>query len=200
MREGETVASFANRFKGLVPQVSDVNWNIVQYVFLKKLPIEARTRPVKDLFEEKKSFKDLSGECNKVHKLALSDRSNKRSRTQVNAVHDDDEEAEQEEEEQAAVNLVSGGASQQWKSKRARTDQGKNLAPDAKVFAAVCQPHQRFGTKACCCLGNGCPFEKMLASPPRDPREYEDRETAEDEHATKSSVLVHSKRTSQQRR
>ena len=161
MREGETVASFANRFKGLVPQVSDVNWNIVQYVFLKKLPIEARTRPVKDLFEEKKSFKDLSGECNKVHKLALSDRSNKRSRTQVNAVHDDNEEAEQEEEEQAAVNLVSSGESQQWKSKSARTDQGTNLAPDDRVLAAVCQPHQRFGTKAWRCLGNGCPFEKM---------------------------------------
>ena len=65
------------------------------------------------MFEEKRSFKDLSGECNKAHKHALSNRSNKRSRTQVNAVHDDDEEAEQEEEEQAAVNLVSGGESQQ---------------------------------------------------------------------------------------
>ena len=60
MREGETVASFANRFKGLLQhQNPDVNWNIVQYIFLKKLPIEARTRPVRDLFEEEKSFKDL---------------------------------------------------------------------------------------------------------------------------------------------
>ena len=143
---GETVASFANHFKGLLLQDSDLNCNIVQYIFLKKLPIEARTRPVKDLFEERKSFKDLSGECNKALKHALSDRSNKHSRTQVNAVQDDDKEAEQEEEEQAAVNLVSGGVSQQWKSKRARTDQGTNLAPDAKVFAAVCQPHQRFDT------------------------------------------------------
>ena len=37
---------------------------------------------------------------------------------------------------------------------------------------------------------------KCRASPPRDPRE--DREADEDEHATKSSVFVHSKRTSQQ--
>ena len=38
MHEGETVASFANRFKGLLPQDSNVNWNFVQYVFFKKLP------------------------------------------------------------------------------------------------------------------------------------------------------------------
>ena len=96
MREGETVISFSNRFKGLLPQDSNINWNIVQYVFLKKLPIEARTQPVKDLFEETTSFKDLSGECNKAHKHALSDWSNMRSRTQVNAVQEDEEEAEQE--------------------------------------------------------------------------------------------------------
>ena len=41
---------------------------------------------------------------------------------------------------------------------------------------------------------------KCRASPPRDPQEDKDRETAKDEHATKSSVLVHSKRTSQQQR
>ena len=64
-------------------------------------------------------------------------------------------------EEPTAVNLVNGGESQQWKSKRARTDQGTNLASDAKVFAAVCKPHQWFDTKAWHCLGNGCPFEKM---------------------------------------
>ena len=116
----------ANRFKGLLPQDNDINWSIFEYIFIMKLPTEAWTRKVKDWFDEKRSFKDLTGECNKAHKHALSDRSNKRSRTQVNAIQDDDEEAEQEEEEQAAVNLVSGGASQQWKSKRARTDQGTN--------------------------------------------------------------------------
>ena len=63
-----------------------------------KLPTEARTRKVKDLFDEKRSFKDLTGECNKAHKHALSDRRNKRSRIQVNAVQDEDEEVEQEEE------------------------------------------------------------------------------------------------------
>ena len=72
--------------------------------FLKKLSIEARTRPVRDLFEEEKSFKDLSGECIKADRYALTERSNKRSRTQVNTVQDDDKEAEQEEEEPAAVN------------------------------------------------------------------------------------------------
>ena len=81
-----------------------------------------------------------------------------------------DEEAEQEKEEPAAVNFVNGGESQKWKSKRARTDQGTNLAPDAKVFAAVCQPHQRFGTKAWHCLGNGCPFEKMLGFTSKRPQ------------------------------
>ena len=100
-------------------------------------------------------------ECQSEYQQALSDRSNKRSRAQVNSIQDDDEEVEQEEDEPAAVNLVNGGESQQWKSKRARTDQETNLAPDAKGFAAVCQPHQRFGTKAWRCLGNGCPFEKM---------------------------------------
>ena len=79
-----------------------------------------------------------------------------------NSVQDDEEEAEQEEDEPTTVNLVNGGESQQWKSKRARTDQGSNVAPDAKGFAAVvCQPHQRFSAKAWRCLGNGCLFEKM---------------------------------------
>ena len=41
---------------------------------------------------------------------------------------------------------------------------------------------------------------KCRVSPPRDPKEDEDRETAEDEYETKSNVLVHSKRTSQQQR
>ena len=36
MREGETVAAFANHFKGLLLQDSDLNCNIVQYIFLKK--------------------------------------------------------------------------------------------------------------------------------------------------------------------
>ena len=156
-----------------------------------KLPTEARTRKVKDWFDEKRSFKDLTGECNKAHKHALSDRSNKRSRAAVNSVQDEDEEAEQEEDEPAPVNLVNSGESQQWKSKRARTDQETNLAPDAKGFAAVCQPHQRFGTKAWRFLGNGCPFEKMPGF-----TKDEDRETTEDEHETESDVLVHSKRTS----
>ena len=102
-----------------------------------KLPTEARTRKVKDLFDEKRSFKDLTGECNKAHKHALPDRSNKRSRAAVNSVQDDNEEAEQEEDEPATVNLVNSSKSQQWKSKRARTDQGINVAPDAKGFAAV---------------------------------------------------------------
>ena len=55
MREGKTVASFASfRFKGLLPQDSDVSWNIVQYVFLKKLPIEAWTLLVKEFSKRKR--------------------------------------------------------------------------------------------------------------------------------------------------
>ena len=43
-------------------------------------------------------------------------------------------------EEPTAVNLVNGGESQQWKSKRARTDQEANLAPDAKGFVLYASP------------------------------------------------------------
>ena len=50
-----------------------------------KLPTVARTRKVKDLFDEKRSFKDLTGECNKANKHALSDQSNKLSRAAVNS-------------------------------------------------------------------------------------------------------------------
>ena len=162
MREGETVASFANHFKGLLLPDNDVNWSVLEYIFVMKLPTQAWTQKVKDWFDEKKSFKDLSGECNKALKHALSDQSSKHSRAAVNSVQEDDEEAEQEEDEPTAVNLVNGGKSQQWKNKRTRTDQGSNIPPDAKGFAAmVCQPHQRFGSKAWRCLGNGCIFEKM---------------------------------------
>ena len=45
-------------------------------------------------------------ECHEAYQQALSDRSNKRSRAQVNSGQDDDEEAEQEEEEPAAVTYM----------------------------------------------------------------------------------------------
>ena len=138
MREGETVAAFANRFKGLLPQDNDVNWSIFKYIFLMKLPTEARTRTVKDLFEEKRSFKNLTGKCNKAHKHALSDRSNKRSRAAVNSVQDNDEEAEQEEDEPTTVNLVNGGESQQWKSKRyLRHNSTRNKPRRLTLFAHI---------------------------------------------------------------
>ena len=54
-------------------------------------------------------------ECHEAYQQALSDRSNKHSRAQVNSVQDDDKEENQEEEEQAAVNLVSNGDSRPWK-------------------------------------------------------------------------------------
>ena len=101
-------------------------------------------------------------ECHEAYQQALSDRSNKHSRAQVNSVQDDDKEENQEEEEQAAINLVSNGDSRPWKRKHARPDQGPSAAPDAGTFASVCQPHQQFGPRAWRCLGNGCPFEKML--------------------------------------
>ena len=161
MREGETVAAFANRFRGMLPMSIEADNKLAKFWFLNKLPSELRTREAVQIFEDGGTFKDLMKECHAAYQQALSDRSNKRFRAQVNSVQDNDKEAEQAEEEPDAVNLVNGDESQQWKSKRARTDQGTNLAPDAKVFAAVCQPHQRFGTKAWRCLGNGCPFEKM---------------------------------------
>ena len=109
MREGETLAAFTNRFRGMLPTSIEADNKLAKFWFLNKLPREPRTREAVQLFEGGGTFKDLMKECHAAYQQALSDRSNKRSRAQV-----DDEEAEQEEEEPAAVNLVNGGESQQW--------------------------------------------------------------------------------------
>ena len=113
MREGEAVAPFANRFQGLIPASMDPDNELIKYHFIHKLLNEVQTLQAFDMYEEEKSFDEITEVCHKLHKHLMHSRGNKRSRTQVNAVQDNEKEAEQEEEEQAAVNLVSGGESQQ---------------------------------------------------------------------------------------
>ena len=52
----------------------------------------------------------------------MHNRSNKRPRTQVNAIEDDGKEEEPENGEQAAVQLVDNNMSRQQKEKRAKMD------------------------------------------------------------------------------
>ena len=103
---------------------SDLDNDVVKHIFIMKLLREVRKQQIRKLYEQQKSFDEIAEECHEVYNWLLS-HGNKRSRTQVNAVQDHEKVAEQEEEEQTAVNLVGSGESQQWKSKRARTDPGK---------------------------------------------------------------------------
>ena len=92
MREGET--TFSNRFRGMLPSSIEADNELAKFWFLNKLPSELRTRAAVKLFEDEGTFKDLMKECHEAYQQALSDRSNKCSRAQVNTVQDDDEEVE----------------------------------------------------------------------------------------------------------
>ena len=159
MREGETVIAFANRLKYLLPEGETEDGSFFQFTLLDKLPAEAKTQPVVEAFEARKSFEELVDVCARAQQFWLSERGNKRPRTQVNAVQEDEEDS-QEEEEQVAVNWVNHSDSKQQKSKRARTDPRPNAAAEAGQPAAtgLCPTHQRFGNKAFRCEGT-CIFE-----------------------------------------
>ena len=86
MRENETVAAFANRLKHLLPKGEDIDGSFFKWTFLRKLPAEAKTQAVMEAFEADKNFKELTNACTLAHKFWLSERNNKRSRTQVNSV------------------------------------------------------------------------------------------------------------------
>ena len=161
MRENETVAAFANRLKYLLPEDETVDGGWFKFTLLRKLPAEAKTQAVVEAFEARKSFKELVSVCTRAQQFWLSERSNKRPRTQVNAVQEEEEEI-QEEEEQVAVNWVNNSDSRPQKSKRARTDQRPSAAAEAGQPAAtgLCPTHQRFGNKAFRCEGN-CIFENV---------------------------------------
>ena len=90
----------------------------------------------------------------------LLSHSNKRPRTQVNAIEDNSEEKEQEAGEQAAVHLVSNDTSRRRTEKRARMDQAPESVAANAAFVGLCRPHQQFGARAWRCLGNGCLLEK----------------------------------------
>ena len=159
MREGETVIAFANRLKYLLPEGETEDGVFFQFTLLDKLPAEAKTQPVVEAFEARKSFEELVDVCARAQQFWLSERGSKRLRTQVNAVQEEEEEI-QEEEEQVAVNWVNNSDSRPQKSKRARTDQRPSAAAAAGQPAAtgLCPTHQRFGNKAFRCEGN-CIFE-----------------------------------------
>ena len=159
MREGETVIAFANRLKYLLPEGETEDGVFFQFTLLDKLPAEAKTQTVVEAFEARQSFKELVDVCTRAQQFWLSERGNKRPRTQVNAVQEEEEDI-QEEEEQVAVNWVNHSDSKQQKSKRARTDPRPNAAAEAGQPAAIglCPTHQRFGNKAFRCEGR-CIFE-----------------------------------------
>ena len=94
MREGETAAAFANRFRGMLPTSIKADNQLAKFLFLNRLPSKLRTREAIQIFEDGSTFKDLMKECQSEYQQALSDRSNKCSRAQVNTVQDDDEEVE----------------------------------------------------------------------------------------------------------
>ena len=159
MREDETVAAFANRFRGLLPAAVEADNELAKFWFLNKLPSELRTRAAVKMYEKGCTFKDLMEECHEAYQQALADRNSKRSRTQVNSVQEEEEEI-QEEEEQVAVNWVNHSDNKQQKSKRARTGPRPNAAAEAGQPAAtgLCSIHRQFGNKAYRCEGN-CIFE-----------------------------------------
>ena len=77
-----------------------------------------------DLYEEEKSFDEITEVCHKVHKCLMHSCGNKRPRTQVNDIGDDGKEEEEPDNgEQAAVHLVSNDTSRRRTEKRTRTDQ-----------------------------------------------------------------------------
>ena len=114
MREGETIAAFANQYQGLFPADTDLDHDLVKYLIINKLPSEVRTQQNRKLYEQQKNFDKIAEECHEVYNWLLS-RGNKHSRTQVNAIEDDSEKEEQEDEEQAAVQLVNNDTSRQQK-------------------------------------------------------------------------------------
>ena len=114
MREGETIAAFANQYQGLFPADTDLDHDLVKYLIINKLPSEVRTQQNRKLYEQQKNFDKIVEECHEVYNWLLS-RGNKHSRTQVNAIEDDSEKEEQEDEEQAAVQLVNNDTSRQQK-------------------------------------------------------------------------------------
>ena len=113
-----------------------------------------------DLYEEEKSFDEITEACHKVHKRLMHNCSNKRPRTQVNAIEDYGKEEEPENGGQAAVHLVSNDTSRRRTEKRARMDQAPESVAANAAFVGLCRPHQQFGARAWRCLGNGCLLEK----------------------------------------
>ena len=86
IREGETIAVFANRFQGLL--LARPDHSLVKYHFISKLLSEVRAQQIRKLYEQQKNFDEIAEECHEVYDWLLS-HGNKRSRTQVNAIEDD---------------------------------------------------------------------------------------------------------------
>ena len=66
MREGETIAAFANQFQGLIPDKE-----LIKYHFIHKLLNEVQTLRAFNMYEEEKSFDEITEVCHKVHKCLM---------------------------------------------------------------------------------------------------------------------------------
>ena len=155
MRKGEAVAAFANRFQGLIPDKE-----LIKYHFIHKLLNEVQTLRAFNMYEEEKSFDEITEACHKLHKRLMHSCGNKRPRTQVNAIGDEGEEEEEPENGEHLVHLVSNDTSRRLTEKRARMDQAPESVAANAAFVGLCRPHQQFGARAWRCLGNGCLLEK----------------------------------------
>ena len=131
MRKGEAVAAFANRFQGLIPDKE-----LIKYHFIHKLLNEVQTLRAFNMYEEEKSFDEITEACHKLHKRLMHSCGNKRPRTQVNAIGDEGEEEEEPENGKHLVHLVSNDTSRRLTEKRARMDQAPESVAANAAFAA----------------------------------------------------------------
>ena len=69
MRKGEAVAAFANRFQGLIPVSMDPDKELIKYYFIHKLLNEVQTLRAFNMYEEEKSFDEITEACHKVQNV-----------------------------------------------------------------------------------------------------------------------------------
>ena len=67
IREGETVAAFANGFRGMLPTSIKADNKLAKFWFLNKLPSKLRTQEAIQIFEDGGTFKDLMKECHAAY-------------------------------------------------------------------------------------------------------------------------------------
>ena len=134
----------------------DPDKELIKYYFIHKLLNEVQTLRAFNMYEEEKSFDEITEACHKLHKRLMHSCDNKRPRTQVNAIGD---EGEEEEEPENGEHLVHRQQRHEPPANRKTRQDG----PGTRVCrrqCSLCRPHQQFGARAWRCLGNGCLLEK----------------------------------------